>query len=367
MKKLNVAVVGASGFTGSEICRLLLQHKNVGKIYPVSRERKNFSRTHPNLVAADLNYITIKELYKISKNLDCIFLCTKSNDSYDLTIKLLKENIKIIDLSGAFRFEDMNKYKKAYGSIKKINKFLLKKKIAYGITELNRKNILNADIIANPGCYAITAILSLAPIIQKKILDIKQPITLNAINGTTGAGNNPKIDVTHANATENILTYNAEGHRHAPEVEDKLQSLFKKKILIDLNTAHGNFRRGIYLRINLNVKKKYINKINRDSLIKTFKKFYNKENKNNQFIQILDYKKKLQKNDKEYALYPSVINVIGSNNCLIGLDYDQDLGVIRIIATTDNLIKGAAGSAIQNMNIIFGCEESESLSKYGIF
>jgi len=367
MKKLNVAVVGASGFTGSEICRLLLQHKNIKKIYPVSRKRKNFLRTHPNLMAADLNYITIKELYKISKNLDCIFLCTKSNDSYELTIKLLKGNVKIIDLSGEFRFEDINKYKKAYGKKKIINNFLLKKKIAYGITELNRKNILKADIIANPGCYAITAILSLAPIIQKKFLDIKQPITLNAINGTTGAGNNPKIDVTHANATENILTYNAEGHRHAPEVEDKLQSLFNKKFLIDLNTAHGNFRRGIYLRINLNVKKKHINEISRDSLIKIFKNFYDKKNKNNQFIQIIDHKKKLQKNDKEYDLYPSVINVIGSNNCIIGLDYEQELGVIRIVATTDNLIKGAAGSAIQNMNIIFGCEEFESLSKYGIF
>tara|TARA_B110000037_G_scaffold201349_1_gene242632 strand:- start:354 stop:1457 length:1104 start_codon:yes stop_codon:yes gene_type:complete len=367
MKKLNVAVVGASGFTGSELCRLLLQHKNIGEIYPVSREIKNFSRTHPNLFAAGLSYISIHELHKISKNLDCIFLCTKSNDSYDLTIKLLKENIKIVDLSGAFRFDDMSKYKKAYGSIKKINKLLLKKKIAYGLSELNRKNILNADIIANPGCYAITAILSLAPIIQNKILEINQPITLNAINGTTGAGNNPKIDVTHANATENILTYNAEGHRHAPEVEDKLQSFFKKKILIDLNTAHGNFRRGIYLRINLNVKKKYINKLNRETLIKIYKKFYDKENKNNQFIQILDYKKKLSKNDKEYDLYPSVTNVVGSNNCLIGLDYDQELGVIRIIATTDNLIKGAAGSAIQNMNIVFGFEESESLSKYGIF
>ena len=127
MKKINVAVVGASGFTGSEICRLLLQHKNIGEIYPVSREIKNFSRTHPNLFAASLSYITIQELHKISKNLDCIFLCTKSNDSYNLTIKLLKENIKIIDLSGAFRFDDINKYKKAYGSIKKINKLLLKK------------------------------------------------------------------------------------------------------------------------------------------------------------------------------------------------------------------------------------------------
>ena len=92
------------------------------------QERKNFSRTHPNLFAASLSYITIQELHKISKNLDCIFLCTKSNDSYNLTIKLLKENIKIIDLSGAFRFDDINKYKKAYGSIKKINKLLLKKK-----------------------------------------------------------------------------------------------------------------------------------------------------------------------------------------------------------------------------------------------
>lgn len=132
MKKLNVAVVGASGFTGSEICRLLLQHKFIGEIYPVSREVKNFSRTHPNLISAGLTYITIKELYKISKKLDCIFLCTKSKDSYDLTIKLLKENIKIIDLSGAFRFEDINKYKKAYGNKKKINKFSLKKKLPMG-------------------------------------------------------------------------------------------------------------------------------------------------------------------------------------------------------------------------------------------
>jgi N-acetyl-gamma-glutamyl-phosphate reductase common form len=366
MKKLNVAVVGASGFTGSEICRLLLQHKNIKKIYPVSRERKKFSITHPNLLAADLSYITIRELYKISKKLDCVFLCTKSDDSYDLTAKLLKKNIKIIDLSGAFRFEDIKKYKRAYGSVK-INKFLMKKKKAYGITELNRKNILNADIIANPGCYAITALLSLAPIIKKDFLDIKQPISINAINGTTGAGNSPKVDVTHANATENILTYNAEGHRHAPEIEDKLKSLFNKNFLIDLNTAHGNFRRGIYLRININIKKKYINKINRDLLIKIFKNFYDKKNKNNQFIQILDYKKKLKKNDKEYNLYPSIVNVVGSNNCLIGLDYDSDIGIMRIIATTDNLIKGAAGSAIQNMNIIFGCEESESLPKYGIF
>ena len=367
MRKLNVAVIGASGFTGGEVCRLLLEHRYIEKIYPVSRDKKNFKKTHPNLIGSNLNFISLEIFFKLTKKIDCVFLCTKSHDSYDLAVKLLKKNIKVIDLSSAFRFDDKAKFKKAYGHTKYNNQILNKKKIAYGLTELNRKNIIKSDLIANPGCYAITAILSLAPIIREKFLMINQPININAINGTTGAGNNPKINVSHANATESLLTYNGEGHRHAPEIEDQLFSFFKKKYLIDLNTAHGNFRRGIYLRINLNVKKNLKKKINREKLLNIYNKFYNKKNKNVQFVHVLDYKKKLKKNNKEYDIYPSVSNVIGSNNCMIGLDYDESIGVIKIISTTDNLIKGAAGSAIQNMNIMFGFEEDLALTKYGLF
>jgi N-acetyl-gamma-glutamyl-phosphate reductase len=367
MKKINVAVIGASGFTGSEICRILLEHKSIKKIIPVSREKKDFDRAHPNLLGSGLKYLALNDFLKSLKNLDCVFLCTKSTDSYNLAIKLLKKNVKVIDLSSAFRFEEKLKYKKAYGFSQKKNSTLLKKKIAYGLSEFNRKNLYEADLVANPGCYAITAILSLIPILRKNIVHLDQPININAINGTTGAGNNPKIQVSHANATENMLAYNAEGHRHAPEIEEKLKIFINKKCLIDLNTSHGNFRRGIHMRISLNVKKNYIKKINRDKLIKIYKDFYYKTNSNYQFVQVLGTKPRLKKNEKEYDLYPSVTNVIGTNNCLIGLDYNSDAGIIKIIAVTDNLVKGAAGSAIQNMNLIFGFEENTGLTKYGIF
>lgn len=367
MKKINVGIIGASGFTGSELCRLLLEHKYVGKIIPISREKKNFNKLHPNLSYSDLKYSTLNELSNKMKNLDCIFLCTKSGDSFDLALKILKKDIKIIDLSSAFRFENISYFKKAYGIPQKKNSILSKKKISYGLSEFNRNKILKADLVANPGCYAITAILSLVPILKENIIRLNHPININAVNGTTGAGNNPKIQVSHANNTENMLAYNAEGHRHGPEIEEKLKMISKKKCLIDLNTSHGNFRRGIHMRISLNVKNDLIKKINRDKIIKIYKDFYNKKNDNFQFIQILDTKRSLKKNEKEYDLYPSITNVIGTNNCLIGIDYDKNIGAIKIISTSDNLVKGAAGSAIQNMNIMFGFEEDTALTKYGIF
>ena len=133
------------------------------------------------------------------------------------------------------------------------------------------------------------------------------------------------------------MTYNADGHRHAPEIEEKLKFFFNSQNKIDLNTAHGNFRRGIYLRINLSVNKKDRKKIDRNKIINIFKKFY--KNDNFKFINIIEHKKKLKKNEKEYDLYPSIVNVIGSNNCCIGVDYDKNNGIIKIISTTDNLIK----------------------------
>ncbi len=364
-KKISVAIVGASGFTGGEICRILLNHNNIKRIYPISRDKNNFIKKHPNLISSNLNFSNINFLLNNLSKIDCIFLCTKSTESFELAKELLKKNKKIIDLSSAFRFEKNENFKKAYGyDISK--RKILKNKIEYGLSEFNKPSIKKADLIANPGCYAITALYSLAPIINKNFIDTKSPIGIFAINGTTGAGNNPKIEVSHANATENVLTYNADGHRHGPEIEDKIQKFFKKKVFIDLNTAHGNFRRGIYLRINLNLKKNFRNKINREKIINIFKKYYN-DRKKFKFIHILDFKKLLKKNEKEYDIYPSVNSVVGSNNCIIGIDYDDALGSIKIISTTDNLIKGAAGSAIQNMNIMFKFKEEEALSKYGIF
>ena len=166
---------------------------------------------------------------------------------------------------------------------------------------------------------------------------------------------------------ENMLAYNADGHRHAPEIEEKLNNFFNlENSVVDLNTAHGNFRRGIFMQISLELKGNFQNNISRNVLIKKYKEFY-KDTKLFNFILINDFKKIGEKNDKDYMIYPQMNNVIGTNNCIIGLDFDQKRKIVKIISVIDNLVKGAAGSAIQNMNIRLNFDTNEALDNSGIF
>lgn len=364
MKKINVGIVGGSGFTGGELCRLLLKHQNVQNIYPTSRSEQTFARTHPSLANSNLEFINVNDLIS-KKKIDVVFLCTKSTQSLDYAEIFLKKKIVVIDLSGAFRFDNSKNYFKAYGT-DHTKKELLDVS-AYGATEFNEKAISKANLIANPGCYALCALLSLAPMTTKKAVDFKKIIKIHAINGTTGAGMSLRQEVTHKNVMENMLAYNASGHRHAPEIEEKLNSFFKVKgASVDLNTAHGNFRRGIFMQISLEVEKNFNKKISREYLIQEFKNFY-KSKKINNFVFINDLEKTGEKNFKDYKIYPQLSNVVGTNNCNIGLDFDQDRKIIKIISVMDNLIKGAAGSAIQNMNLKFNFNSSEGLDTLGIF
>ena len=167
---------------------------------------------------------------------------------------------------------------------------------------------------------------------------------------------------------ENILAYNADGHRHAPEIEEKLKIFFNlDKVKIDLNTAHGNFRKGIFMQISLETKHKKSKNISRDSILKIYKSFYSEKNKNNNFVFINDLKKIGKKNDKDYLIYPQLVNVVGTNNCLIGVYYYKKKKIIKLISVLDNLVKGAAGSAVQNMNIRFNFDLKEGLDNLGLF
>ncbi len=360
MKKINAGIIGGSGFVGGELCRLLLNHKNISQIFPSSRSKKSFKRTHPNLSFSKLNFCSVDSIIN-NKKINVVFLCTKSNESMKYAEIFIKKNIFVIDLSGAFRFKTIKKYKLAYGtnhSKKKLLRFS-----AYGATEFNKNKIKQSKLIANPGCYALCSLIGLAPLIKEKIVDFKKIIKIHAINGSTGAGNTLKKEIMHTNLSDNMLAYNADGHRHAPEIEEKLESLFNlKNVKIDLNTAHGNFKRGIFMQTSLELKNKIKKNINRDILIKIYKKYYNDKNFNNDFIFINDLDKVGKKNDKDYLIYPQLSSVIGTNNCLIGLDFESDKKIIKIISVLDNLMKGAAGSAIQNMNLIFNFNIRESLN-----
>jgi len=364
VKKINVGILGGSGFTGGELCRLLLKHKNVENIYPTSRSEQSFKRAHTGLANSNLEFIDVNTLVS-KKKIDIIFLCTKSSQSIDYAEIFLKKKIVVIDLSGAFRFDNSKNYFKAYGAEHSKKKLL--ESSVYGATEFNEKAIIKNNLIANPGCYALCALLSLAPLTKGKFADFKKIIKIHAINGTTGAGMSLRQEITHENVMENMLAYNASGHRHAPEIEEKLLSFFKiKDASIDLNTAHGNFRRGIFMQISIETKKNYNRQISRKFLIKEFKSFY-KPKKLNNFIFINDLEKTGDKNFKDYKIYPQLSNVVGTNNCNIGLDYDEDRKIIKIISVMDNLIKGAAGSAIQNMNLKFNFNPTEGLDTLGIF
>lgn len=363
-KKINIGIIGGSGFTGGELCRLLLKHKNVKNIFPTSRSSQSFKRIHPNLINSNLNFVNIKSLIK-KKNIDVVFLCTKSTQSIEYAEYFVKKKILVIDLSGAFRFQSKENYYKAYGK-EHTNKKLLKF-ASYGATEFNLKKIKKTSLIANPGCYALCALLSLAPLTKEKFIDFKKIIKIHAINGTTGAGASPRKETSHENVMENILAYNARGHRHAPEIEEKLESLFNiKNACVDLNTAHGNFRRGIFMQISLDLKKIFKGKISRSILIKKYKEFY-KNKKIHNYIFINDLERSGEKNDKDYMIYPQLNNVIGTNNCLIGVDFDSDRKIVKIISVIDNLVKGAAGSAIQNMNIRLNFDTKEGLDSSGVF
>ena len=254
-KKINVGIIGGSGFTGGELCRLLIKHQNVKNIYPTSRGTESFNRTHPNLIKANLKFISVESLIK-KKNIDVVFLCTKASQSIEYAEIFRKKNVIVIDLSGAFRFNTSKKYLEAYGK-EHSNKKLLKT-ASYGLSEFNINNIKKSFLISNPGCYAICALYSLAPLTKTKFIDFKNTIKIHAINGTTGAGISPRKEISHKNVMENMLAYNADGHRHAPEIEEKLNNFFNlENSVVDLNTAHGNFRRGIFMQISLELKRKF--------------------------------------------------------------------------------------------------------------
>ena len=361
---INIAIIGASGLSGGELCRLLLSHKQVGKIYPVSRKTESFEIIHPNLLGSGLRFYSFNHVIGLIDQIDVVFFCTPSGEAMKSAQLFLQNNVKVIDLSADFRFTNPTDYKNIYGKEHQ-DKVNLKSAI-YGISELNRNSIKSAQLIANPGCYVITSVLALMPILKSPYIHKDQKIHISAINGTSGAGSKPKAEIMHTAVNNNILPYSLDGHRHCPELEIQLSKIAQRDIKVVFSTAHGSFVRGIYSQISVTVDDKYRNKINRSILIDLYKNYYGENGQKEPFIMIVDKSRTGKLNSKEYRLYPNIAHVTGSNFCHIGMDYDGYSGTIKLIAITDNLVKGAAGSGMQNMNIMFGFDEKEGLRQYGL-
>jgi N-acetyl-gamma-glutamyl-phosphate reductase len=337
---IKAAIFGASGYTGQELTRILLGHPEVKLVAVTSRRfaGKPITEVFPSLNGlTSLKYQNVTP-EEISNLCDIVFLALPHGVSMKIAPEFIRAGKKVIDLSADFRLRDLKTNETWYGKHSS-SKFL--KDAVYGIPELNRQKINKTGFIANPGCYPTSIILGLAPALKNKILDVST-IIADSASGVSGAGREPLTGSLFCEVDGGFKAYKVGKHRHLPEIEQELNALAGKKFAVSFTPHLLPVKRGILSTIYAKMKED----IKMPELHSLYCSFY----KNEKFVRICPS-----------GHYPNISSVCGSNYCDIGLAIDPRTNNVIIIAAIDNLIKGAAGQAVQNMNIICGFNEDAGL------
>lgn len=338
---INVGIIGATGHTGEELIDILLGHPNVRitKLYNTSDEPQNISEVFPrfkgriDLACSKLNLKEISELCEL------VFLALPHTVSMKFVPGLLAKGKKVVDLSADYRLQDVREYKSFYRSEHKDKAHI--KDAVYGLPEIYRQDIKKAKLIANPGCYPTCAILALAPVIALNLAELDSVI-IDAKSGVSGAGKKLEKGLLFLEVNEDFRAYKVNAHQHIPEIKQVLSKLAGTKIQLTFVPHLLPLNRGILETIYVKKVKKA--NVKAQSLAELYKKFY----KGEQFVRI-----------KKEGEFPRIKDVAGTNFCDIGIKDEGDR--IIIIAAIDNLIKGASGQAVQNMNIMCNLPEYQGL------
>lgn len=336
-KKINVAVIGATGYTGLDLIYMLSKHTNI-KILNLCATKNLGKEINFFDKRIKKKFPKISSVKKINWHLlDLVFLSLPNGEAQKLINKKYSKykNLKFIDLSADFRLSNPNVYKKNY-KLKHYAKDLIKKSI-YSIPELNKDLVKNYRIISNPGCYPTSIQLPLIPLIKENLIKINN-ITIDSKSGYSGAGKNLEKKFSHKNLYSSIFAYSTKNHRHIVEIDEQLKKLTNKKINFSFNPYLLPTFRGILSSIYINVKKGISGNNLRNCLIKYYK--------NSQFIKVLKLNSPLGSG-----------NVLNTNNCEISICETRVKNKFIILSAIDNLVKGASGQAIQNMNIAFDFPE----------
>jgi N-acetyl-gamma-glutamyl-phosphate reductase len=335
---LKVGILGATGYTGAELARLLVRHSHIQITYLSTQQYvgKLFSQVFPAF--KDILDLTCKELKVGAIDADIVFTALPHHESFQYVEPLIKAGKKVIDLSADFRLKDYNRYKQWYGEHPH---FELTKKAVYGLPELYRKQIKKAKLIANPGCYPTSAIIPLYPLLKEGIINGER-INIDSKSGVSGAGRGLSLKTHFCEVYGGFKAYNVTQHRHQPEIEEQLCfSGVSAKVLF---TPHLlPIKRGILTTSYAVLKKK----ITDSDVLAVYKKYYGKE----PFVRLFTEE------------LPAIETVTGSNYCDIGFRIDKNTNQIITISAIDNLTKGASGQAVQNMNIMCGFPEDETLNQ----
>ena len=334
---IRIAIIGASGYTGAESIEIILRHSEAEVVYlsALPKECGAAEEVFPQFKGrCDLQTEPL-DFDKLKGKADAALCCLPHKVSMGFVPQLLDLGLKVIDFSADYRLKDPAVYEKFY-EVKHTDKANLKKAV-YGLPELFREQIKGADLVANPGCYPTGALLAVAPLLKEGLVETDS-IIVNAVTGVSGAGRNPSDKFHFPNMNENLFAYGIGSHRHMPEMEQIASELAGSGVQILFQPHAGPFDRGILSTVYCQPKAKATS----DQLSKLFNDFYAGE----PFVQIC-------------SDAPSVKNVAGTNYCHIFATCVK--GKVVVFSAIDNLVKGASGQAVQNMNIIFGLEETLGL------
>jgi N-acetyl-gamma-glutamyl-phosphate reductase len=333
---IRVAIIGASGYTGAESIKIILQHSQAKLVYltALPEECGPVEDVFPQFKGRCNLPIEPLDFGKLTGLADVALCCLPHKVSMGFVPKLLDMGLKVIDFSADYRIKDVAVYEKFY---QKHTDTANLAKAVYGLPELFRKQIKSANLVANPGCFPTGAILAIAPLLKENLIDTSS-IIVNAVTGISGAGKNPSTNFHFPNMNENMFPYGIGTHRHLPEMEQIAGEIAGRDVQILFQPHAGPFDRGILSSVYCQPKKKMSN----EQLAKLYNSFY----ANEPFVQV-----------RKDA--PGVKDVAGTNYCHIFVTCVK--GRIVSFSAIDNLVKGASGQAIQNMNIVFGIEETLGL------
>lgn len=353
---IKAGIIGATGYAGGELVRLLKAHKDVEIKWYGSKSYVNqkYADVYHNMFEVVKDECLDDNMKELAERVDVIFTATPQGFCASMMDDEILSKVKIVDLSADYRIKDVAVYEKWYGIEHKSPQYI--EEAVYGLCEINRQDVRSARLVANPGCYTTCSILTAYPLVKEGLIDM-DTLIIDAKSGTSGAGRSAKVANLYCEVNENIKAYNVAGHRHTPEIEEQLGYAAGKEIMLNFTPHLVPMNRGIL--VTEYAKLKLVKRADGSSGLPSYEeikavydRYYGKE----KFVRVL-----------EKGVYPETKWVEGSNYVDVNFVIDERTGRIIMMGALDNLVKGAAGQAVQNMNLMFGLKESEGLELIPMF
>lgn len=344
---IRVGIIGATGYAGAELVRILLAHKEAEIVWYGSRSYidQKYASIYQNFFQLVDAKCMEDNMEALAEQVDVIFTATPQGFCASIINEDILSKVKVIDLSADFRIKDVKIYEEWYKIEHKSPQYI--DEAVYGLCEINREDVKKARLVANPGCYTTCSILPCYPLVKEGLID-PDTLIIDAKSGTSGAGRGAKIDNLFCEVNENMKAYGVASHRHTPEIEEQLGYACGKQVLLNFTPHLVPMNRGILVTAYANLTK--------DVSYEEVKAVYDKYYQNEKFVRVL-----------EKDICPQTKWVEGSNYVDVNFKIDPRTHRVIMMGALDNLVKGAAGQAVQNMNLLFGLKESEGLELVPMF